>query len=110
MVKKYLGDFENFQDVCNNFNEKGHEVNINEEDIIIASYDCPPYEGSAFVLFKRDGKYYEVNGSHCSCYGLEGQWQPEEVHLDSLYQRAKFGYISGMGEYQNKLVEVLDTL
>lgn len=44
-----------------------------------------PYEGYAFVLFKgTDGKYYEVYASHCSCFGLEGQWDPDEVDLAHL--------------------------
>jgi hypothetical protein len=36
------------------------------------------------VIFEKDGKLWEVNGSHCSCYGLEGQWQPEETTWEAI--------------------------
>src|SRR5574343_324534 len=44
--------------------------------ILFASYTYQNYEGNAFVLFEQDGELYEVNGSHCSCFGLETQWNP----------------------------------
>lgn len=55
--------------------------------IIVASYTYEDYSGSAYVLFERDGKLFEVHGSHCSCHGLSEdsynggptQWQPEEA-------------------------------
>lgn len=39
------------------------------------------------MLFEKDGKLYEVNGGHCSCYGLEGQWNPDDVMLEELENR-----------------------
>ena len=56
-------------------------------NILFASYGAANYSGDAWVLFEQDGKLYEVNGGHCSCYGLEGQWEPEEVHLTELENR-----------------------
>lgn len=65
-------------------------------EILYASYLREDYEGTAFVLFWRDGKLFEVNASHCSCYGLsesdiEGtpitQWQPEETTIASILHR-----------------------
>lgn len=61
------------------------------ENILFASYGQANYSGEAFVLFEKDGNLFEVNGSHCSCYGLEGQWEPEETSLDSLAHRLKEG-------------------
>lgn len=55
--------------------------------ILFASYGYENYSGDAWVLFERDGELFEVNGSHCSCYGLEGQWDPEIVTLPVLEQR-----------------------
>lgn len=55
--------------------------------ILFASYEDENYSGDAFVLFEENGELFEVNGSHCSCYGLEGQWTPEEVTLTVLEQR-----------------------
>jgi hypothetical protein len=40
------------------------------------SWGC---DSDAFIVFERGGKLYEAHGSHCSCYGFEGQWEPEEV-------------------------------
>ena len=70
------------------------------ETILFATYTYENYEGSAWVLFynEEDGKLYEVNGSHCSCYGLEGQWEPEETTLDALALRLKEGKL---GEYNH---------
>jgi len=66
--------------------------------ILLASYSYQDYSGDAFVLFKQGGKYYEVNGGHCSCYGLEDQWEPEEAVLQELWNRANVGRL-GLDSY-----------
>jgi len=66
--------------------EKYKDINI-----LFASYEYENYSGDAWVLFEQDGKLYEVNGSHCSCYGLEGQWEPEQVSLKELEHRLLSG-------------------
>lgn len=55
--------------------------------ILYAIYNLDSYDGWAFVLFLKDGKLYEVNISHCSCYGLEDQWEPEETTVLSVRSR-----------------------
>jgi hypothetical protein len=74
---------------------------IEGAEIIVASYTYEDYSGSAFVLFRRDGKLWEVNGSHCSCHGLSEsnysgdpptQWQPEETSAEALKKRVDSGY------------------
>ncbi len=55
-----------------------------DAQILYASYESGGYEGWSVVLFKRGGKLYEVTGSHCSCHGLEGQWEPEETTWDAI--------------------------
>lgn len=68
--------------------------------IIVASYTYESYEGDAFVLFEQDGKLYEVNGGHCSCYGLEGQWSPEEADIKELEHRLTVGsFGKSLGNY-----------
>jgi len=57
-----------------------------------AAYSTPAYEGYALVVFERDGLLWEVNGSHCSCMGLEGQWQPEETSWGALKTRDGISY------------------
>lgn len=64
---------------------------IQDADIILASYTYEDYSGDAYVLFKRDGKLFEVFGSHCSCYGLEDQWSPEETTKEAIIHRLDKG-------------------
>lgn len=70
--------------------------------ILLAWYNYECYDGNAFVLFEKDGKLYEVVGGHCSCYGLEGQWEPVETTAKALRMRCE------TVEYGSYLEEVLD--
>ena len=54
---------------------------IHDIELLIADVDNGGYDGDAYFLFRQGGKYYEVFGSHCSCYGFEDQWKPEETTL-----------------------------
>lgn len=78
-------------------------------EVLLASYTYEDYEGSAFVLFRKNGKLFEVNGGHCSCYGLEGQWEPEETSVESLKHRLEHDtyYFNGM---RDEMRQVLDGL
>lgn len=60
--------------------------------VLVASYTYEDYNGDAYVLFERDGKLWEVHGSHCSCYGLEEQWEPEQTDEASIRHRFTKGY------------------
>jgi hypothetical protein len=82
LEKIYFGNWSSAQDVFDGFSI-GFQEDI---QFIFASYDTPPYEGYAFVIYLKDGKPYEVNESHCSCNGLEN-WEPEETSLDALMFR-----------------------
>ena len=102
----YLGIFSNKDDVIREFNIKGLDENI---EILFAHYDYQDYEGYAFVLFEQDGKLYEVNGSHCSCYGLEDQWSPEETSVEAVYHYLDNGSLGNdyRGVFASELREVL---
>ena len=52
--------------------------------ILIASYTYENYSGAAIVLLEKDGKLFEVTGGHCSCHGLEEQWEPGETSIHAL--------------------------
>ena len=72
------------------------DFHISEDDldgveILVAAYEYEDYSGDAYVLFKRDGKLFEVHGGHCSCYGLEEQWDPEETTKDVILHRLENG-------------------
>lgn len=79
--------------------------------ILFASYGTDNYSGDAFVLFEREGKLYEVNGSHCSCYGLEGQWDEDETTLTALEYRLTKGTMGtddyAGNEFHNELCDFL---
>ena len=85
-------------------------------DVILASYGTDNYSGSAFVLFRnnKDGQLYESHGSHCSCYGLENQWEEELASIESLRKRVNEGTL-GSDDYtdnifKDELIKVLDEL
>lgn len=61
--------------------------------ISVGSWGC---DSSAYFLLwdHKTGKYYEVFGSHCSCYGFEDQWEPEETTLEYLTSD-HFGFCTG---------------
>ena len=84
-MDKFFGLLSSENDIILNFQIDASALDGIE--IIYAEYDQECYEGYAFILFRKDGKLYEVNGSHCSCYGLEGQWSPEETTLAAMLAR-----------------------
>lgn len=55
--------------------------------VLFSEYECASYEGKAIVVFERGGKLFEVNGSHCSCHGLEDQWGEEETSWEAIAMR-----------------------
>ena len=86
-------------------------VDWQDVHILFASYGAQGYEGDSFVLLEKDGKLFEVNAGHCSCYGLEGQFKPSEVTLIELEHRlvkGKMGEDNYSGnEYAKELKEFL---
>jgi hypothetical protein len=107
---KYLSNFSSRKDI-----EKSYNCKIDPKaKILLAWYGYGDYSGSSFVLYELDGKLYEVNGSHCSCHGLEGQWQPEETTVAALRMRQFYwsddDYIDGGVETKTLLNRVLDKL
>lgn len=95
----YLGDFTNKEDVINEFHL--NKDTLNGARILLAWYGLEQYDGSAFVLLERNGVLYEVNGDHCSCYGLEEQWDEEETTVAELKHRIKTGYLGRNTRYED---------
>ena len=59
--------------------QKEFEMNESEPDeLIFVSYDGDGYDASIFIMYRNGSKYYIVEGSHCSCFGFEDQWDPTE--------------------------------
>jgi hypothetical protein len=109
---KYFGGFDNIDDIKREFfrHTTKYPGNVPEDfptddDILFAAYEGGDYEGDAIVVYLKDGVLYEVNGSHCSCYGLEDQWSPEETSLDALKMRKLSSY-----SYAEETRSAFDTL
>lgn len=87
----YLDCFSDQEDVFTQFRPTDEEKAF-VKHIVFAEYTQEMYEGSAQVVFiGNDDKLYEVNGSHCSYYGLEDQWEPEETSLEYFIARKERG-------------------
>ena len=83
----YSGDFKNQDDVLSNFNIGLSD--LKGLTILLASYTSQGYEGEAFVLLcDNNNNLFEVNSSHCSCYGLEGAWNLEKTTIEALNKRS----------------------
>lgn len=87
------------------------DADLENIEILLAFYTYEDYSGDAFILFRKDKNLFEVNGGHCSCYGLEGQWEPEETTIESLEHRldeGELGIDTWWGnEPQNKFADEL---
>jgi len=79
--------FQNRQDIASNFSID--EKEFEHLNVLFAYYSYENYSGEAFVLFQNPatGELFEVNGSHCSCYGLENQFNLEETTVEALQKR-----------------------
>lgn len=83
----YTGSFSSRLEI-----EKEYNIQLDPDiEILVAWYGVGNYEGESFVLFRQNGKLFEVNASHCSCYGLEDKWEPEETSVAALILRFKPG-------------------
>lgn len=57
----------------------------------VGDYGCC---SSGFYILTDGEKYFQINGSHCSCYGFEGQLELEEMPLE-YYQSERFNFYGG---------------
>jgi hypothetical protein len=113
IVEPYRDDFTCWADVAREF--AGYDVNeplvaISEPDeVIIATYQTGGYEGDAWVVYRNGNKYFTVDGGHCSCHGLEGQWEPEEYELGVIINVLEIaGHSYGaQGEYRQLVLNEL---
>lgn len=82
--------FQSWQDICHGFLGWDSAASLLPEptEIIFAGYAYEDYSGDALVIFRKGRKYYTVHGSHCSCHGLEGQWEPEEYASKAILRKA----------------------
>ena len=82
-MDRYFGDFESAEDVEQQWGGAG---SLKDAQVIAAVYTNEDYSGDAWIVFIREGKYYEAHCSHCSCNGLD-TWSPEETTYEALVDR-----------------------
>jgi hypothetical protein len=98
----YLTNFSSNEDIIKNYEAPADA--LDGAIVHLAWYGYGSYDGSSIVIFEKDGKLWEVNGSHCSCYGLEGQWKPEETSWAALGMRdLDDKYTDGSSDMQKAL-------
>jgi len=104
----YLHCWSNEQYMLKSFGIKKEDLDGFE--VLLASYEMEGLDGYAFVLLKKDGQLFEVNGNHCSCFGLEGQWALEETSKEALLHRMKKVSIFWEEGANDELLKVLEEL
>ena len=106
----FLQDWNDLEDIKSAFVLSDDDVR--GVRILLASYESDGNDSYAYVLFALEGKLYEVRGSHCSCYGLEDQWVPDEVTVAELRHRHEKGRLGrnsqGGNDFADELKKVLD--
>jgi hypothetical protein len=96
----YLSGFDDQADVLKQFEEPA--AALDGAELLYACYESYGYDGSAIVVFRKDGELFLVSGGHCSCYGLSDEWSAEPTTLEALRM---FRYDSYEG--WNKFIEAL---
>lgn len=111
-MEKIFGRWSDYEDMRDSWFESDYDCNTQrwakktppetfptENELLFASYGGGSYEGDAIMIWRRDGNLYEAHGSHCSCYGLENQFDAEETTVAALAMRTDFcSYLSDHGE------------
>jgi hypothetical protein len=88
-MKIFFGKWENQQRLISDYEIT--EKDLDGYEILFAAYGGRDYEGKALVILRKENKLYMTEGSHCSCFGLEGQFSPDEVNLEML-NKYKFNH------------------
>jgi hypothetical protein len=89
LAESYSGDDSGFDYGCPTEEDIAVVAKTLEDyDVLIAyesvgAYGC---DSSSWFLLqsKETGKFFTASGSHCSCYGFEGQFDLEESPLEYL--------------------------
>lgn len=89
---------------------KGLRVLIAYESV--GDYGCD--SSGWFLLANKEGELFTVNGSHCSCYGFEGQLQLESTTKKTLLSFKSIvntgGYETDEGNVQKQVRHFIENL
>ena len=82
-----LGDLENYteQEAISYLKELfGLTTDLDNYEVLAALLDEGGYEGYSYMLLldNSSGCYYENIASHCSCYGFEDGFNPQETNIE----------------------------
>lgn len=83
----YFGYWADLLDMTRSFQITNDD--IKDYRVLVAAYDdFYGYSGQAVVILihRQTSKLYYVHGSHCSCSGLEGEWNFEDTSRELLQQ------------------------
>jgi hypothetical protein len=100
LAENYAGKEKGFSYGNPSKNEKQELQNILSDYSILVAYESVGSWGcdssSWFLLqHKEIGSYGVISGSHCSCYGFEGQGEVEETDIDYLTSDRFYFYTGG---------------
>ncbi len=104
----YLGDWSDIEGLKSDYRITDKE--LQGVEIIVAYYSYENYSGESTVIFKQDGNLYEVEGSHCSCYGLEDQWSPTLISVEYLQHKLREGLINDWNNKREVYTKALEQL
>ena len=84
-----LGDLENYsnEEALEHLkNIFGLTTELDNYEILVASIDDGGYGGYSYMLLfdNSSGSYYENIASHCSCYGFEDGFNPQETSIEYI--------------------------
>jgi hypothetical protein len=99
IADNYAGEVSGFNYGCPSDDDKQKVAeNLRGYDVCVAyehvgSWGC---ESASFFILrnKETGAFAFFTGGHCSCYGFEGQYEPEEMP-NSFFHSAKFSVYGG---------------
>lgn len=104
---KYFGNWDSYDSMIQDLYRRPYDYEKHEykepvlpedapkdDEIKFAAYGTPSYEGYALIVYERGGKLYELNGYHCSCYGLDETMDgpAEETSAEALGMRKLSSY------------------
>lgn len=111
MNQLFIGAFEGFSDASLREQiEREYEQRPSPDiEMLIAYSGGEFYEQWEFFLIRdRQGNLFEVNSSHCSCYGFEGQWEPEPTTIEYL-KSDKF-HFTGIDDFKTEVKNFIQSL
>lgn len=84
----FLGSFPDLESLMDAFDIE--DKDLEGYEILLAYALEESCSGSCYVLLLRhDGELFEIEGSHCSCYGFEDRWDPHITTIGALERRVE---------------------